>query len=153
MSTNNANEWVMLDEKLVDKIAEVIEKMDCNNRVNDTLREEIKEIKEDVQGLKNELKDVKEVFSDWKDHLVKSRKERLFVLEEIHGFLRENRELYMKEFGAEANKLHQIAENGKKLETKLSPQYQLRRDNRSWRQFKVMGYRSGSNVNDYTPSS
>lgn len=139
----NVNEWVMLDDKLVDKITEVIEKMDCNTRINDTFREEIKEIKADVEDLKEELQDVKEVFKDWKAHLEKSRRERLNVLEEIRGFLKENREMYMKEFVNEANKLRQIAESGKKLETKLSPEYQLRRDNRSWRKFPVMGYSSG----------
>lgn len=140
----NANDWVMLDDKLVDKITEVIEKMDCNNRVNDTFRKEIEDIKSDVAELKEELKDVKGVFQDWKEHLEKSRQERLNVLEEIRGFLKENRELYMKEFVKEANKLRQIAESGKKLETKLSPEYQLRRDNRSWRQFPVVGYSSGA---------
>ena len=140
------SEWVMLDDKLVDKMTEVIEKMDCNGRVNDTLREEIQDIKKDVSNLKKELTDVKDIFLDWKEHLVKSRSERLNVLEEIRGFLKENRELYMKEFIDEANTLHQIAESGKKLETKLSPEYQLRRDNRSWRKFKVMGYSSENGV-------
>lgn len=142
----NANEWVMLDDKLVDKMTEVIEKMDCNGRVNDTLREEIQDIKKDVNNLNKELQDVKSIFQDWKEHLESSRRERLNVLEEIRGFLKENRELYMREFIDEANKLHQIAENGKKLETKLSPQYQLRRDNRRWREFKIVDYKGVNNV-------
>ena len=143
---SNPNDWVMLDDKLVDKMTEVIEKMDCNGRVNDTLREEIQNIKKDVNDLKEELTDVKAVFHDWKEHLEKSRRERLNVLEEIRGFLSENRELFMKEFIDEANKLHQIAESGKKLETKLSPEYQLRRHNRTWRKFRVMGYSSENGV-------
>lgn len=143
-NNRNGNEWVMFDDKLVDKIDEVMKKIDSSKTINTELSKEINEIKNDVTELKNELCDVKQVFTDWKEHLEKSRKDRLNVLEEIKSFLKENRELYMKEFVEEANKLRQIAENSKKLETKLSPQYQLRRDNRSWRQFKIMGYHSGS---------
>ncbi len=152
MSTNG-NEWIMLDNKLNDKIESVMEKIDCNLKSNNTLHCELNDIKteviglkEDIKGWKAELGDVKMVFKDWKEHLEKSRMERLNVLEEIRGFLNDNRELYMKEFVKETDRLSKIEENGKKIETKLTPEYQLRRDNRSWRQFGIMGYKSGSSI-------
>ncbi len=144
----NGNEWIMLDTKLTDKMSEVIEKLDVNDKNGDQIKRRVDEIQLEIKDLRDELVDVKNVFKDWKDHLERSRQERLNVLEEIKGFLKENRELYMSEFVKEANKLCQISENNKKLETKLetklSPKYQLRRDNRSWRQFNIMGYRSSS---------
>lgn len=129
---NNNNEWVLLDNKLANKM--------------NTVSQEIKEVKESIKELKDELEDVKLVFKDWKEHLEKSRQERLNVLEDIKGYLQENRTLYMQEFINEATKLRQLAESGKKIETKLSPEYQLRRDNRSWRQFGIIGYKSGSSI-------
>ena len=46
----------------------------------------------------------------------------------------------MKEFDQEKDKLQNIVENNKKIESKLSPVYQLRKDNRNWRQFGILGY-------------
>ena len=133
LDNNSQSEWIFLDNKIANKM--------------NSVSQEIADLKQNVDELKDELKDIRQVFKDWKVHLENSRRERLNVLEDIKGYLQENRELYMKEFINEANKLRQLTENSKKIETKLSPEYQLRRDNRSWRQFNITGYRSNSSFN------
>ena len=133
LDNNSQSEWIYLDNKIANKM--------------NSVSQEIADLKQNVDELKDELKDIRQVFKDWKVHLENSRRERLNVLEDIKGYLQENRELYMKEFINEANKLRQLTENSKKIETKLSPEYQLRRDNRSWRQFNITGYRSNSSFN------
>jgi hypothetical protein len=116
--------WELINPKIetkIDKLVNILKSKDS----------EIEQLKVELTDLKIDLQDVKQIFQDWKEDLIQSRQERLQVLLDIKGMLKENRTVYMNEFSKNNQKSEEIKNS-------VSEEYLLRNTNRAWRSNTVV---------------